>query len=71
MVRPGALRPDAQAATGILVFILLAWVCPAAAGVVGFDNVTTVGRPGILSVLTKGRVLPAGGKRWTLAGALR
>jgi hypothetical protein len=49
-------------------FVLVATIFPhpAAAGVVAFDDVTTPGRELILKTLTKGRLLPAGGMRWTL-----
>lgn len=48
-----------------LLFVL-AYPTATTAGVLVFDDVTTVGHPLFLRVLTKGRIFPQGGRRFTL-----
>lgn len=66
-VRPGEKRLiRTYAIVGWLAIAATLFSHPVGAGVVAYDAITTVGRELPLKVLTKGRLLPAGGMQWQL-----
>lgn len=62
------MRPAAKflVAAWMAISLACAFTPVSHAGVVVFDDVTTIGAPLFLKVLTKGRIFPAGGRRFSL-----